>query len=108
MTLQIFGWEKEGSLVQPFGTGVAKQFPFDTINGKTGDASGGPITIKQGDRVRIRIYNASQQTHAHDRLSEKSQEPADEPSDGDRDLGCPLVVSRSGRGPRGSVRRRRR
>jgi len=64
MTLQIFGWEKEGSLVQPFGTGVAKQFPFDTINGKTGDASGGPITIKKGDRVRIRIYNASQQTHA--------------------------------------------
>jgi hypothetical protein len=64
MTLQIFGWEKEGSLVQPFGTGVAKGLPFDTINGKTGDASGGPITIKQGDRVRIRIYNASQQTHA--------------------------------------------
>jgi len=64
MTLQIWGWEKEGSLVQPFGTGVAKQFPFDTINGKTGDASGGPITIKKGDRVRIRIYNASQQTHS--------------------------------------------
>ncbi len=64
MTLQIWGWEKEGSLVQPFGTGPAKQFPFDTINGKTGDASGGPITIKKGDRVRIRIYNASQQTHS--------------------------------------------
>lgn len=64
MTLQIWGWAKEGSLVQPFGTGMAKQFPFDTINGKTGDASGGPITIKKGDRVRIRIYNASQQTHS--------------------------------------------
>lgn len=64
MTLQIWGWEKEGSLVQPFGTGPAKQFPFDTINGKTGDASGGPIEIKEGDRVRMRIYNASQEVHA--------------------------------------------
>lgn len=74
MTLQIWGWESEGSLVQPFGTGPAKQFPFDTINGKTGDAAEGTIEVKEGDRVRIRIYNASQEVHAmhlhgHDELA---------------------------------------
>ncbi len=64
MTLQIWGWPSEGALVKPFGVGPAGKFPIDTINGKTGDASGGPITIKKGDLVRIRFYNASQETHA--------------------------------------------
>lgn len=64
MTLQIWGWEKNGSLVKPFGVGPGGKFPFDTINGKTGDASGGPIEIEKGNLVRIRVYNASQQTHA--------------------------------------------
>lgn len=45
----------------PGGTG---DFPFSTINGKTGDASGGALTIHKGDRVRIRIYNASQNSHS--------------------------------------------
>ncbi len=75
MTLQIWGWESEGSLVQPFGTGPdGGKFPFDTINGKTGDASGSAIEIEKGQRVRIRLYNASQQVHAmhlhgHDELA---------------------------------------
>lgn len=64
MTLQIWAWDENGSLVKPFGNKVGGQFPFDTINGKTGDASGAPITINAGDRVRIRVYNASQETHA--------------------------------------------
>jgi FtsP/CotA-like multicopper oxidase with cupredoxin domain len=75
MTLQIWGWMKEGSLVQPFGTGPdGGKFPFDTINGKTGDASGSAIEIQKGQRVRIRVYNASQQVHSmhlhgHDELA---------------------------------------
>lgn len=64
MTLQIWGWKKNGDLVKPFGVGPGGKFPFDTINGKTGDNSGGPIEIKKGDLVRIRVYNASQETHA--------------------------------------------
>lgn len=64
MTLQIWDWDKNGELVHPFGDKSSAQFPFDTINGKTGDAAGGPITIHTGDLVRIRFYNASQQTHA--------------------------------------------
>lgn len=63
MTLQIWAWEKNGDLVSPFGNAIGK-FPIDTINGKTGDASGGPITIQTGDLVRIRVYNASQETHS--------------------------------------------
>lgn len=64
MVLQIWAWTKDGELVKPFGIQPGNMFPFDTINGKTGDASGGPINIDQGNRVRIRFYNASQQTHA--------------------------------------------
>lgn len=52
-----------GTLDVPFPGGTG-DFPFSTINGKTGDASGGPITIHKGDVVRIRIYNASQNSHA--------------------------------------------
>lgn len=64
MTLQIWDWTANGQLVKPFGEPTGGQFPFDTINGKTGDASGGPIVIHKGDLVRIRVYNASQQVHA--------------------------------------------
>ncbi len=64
MTLQIWGFKKNNQLVKPFGVGPGGKFPYDTINGKTGDASGGPIEIKKGDLVRIRVYNASQETHA--------------------------------------------
>ncbi len=63
MTLQIWAWENNGDLVSPFGNKLGN-FPFDTINGKTGDAAGGPITIHEGDLVRIRLYNASQETHS--------------------------------------------
>lgn len=52
-----------GTLDVPFPGGTG-DFPFSTINGRTGDASGGPITIHKGDLVRIRIYNASQNSHA--------------------------------------------
>jgi len=62
MTLQQFDPPGEGGLVKPFGENG--QFPFSTINGKTGDASGGPITIHQGDLVRVRIYNASNMVHS--------------------------------------------
>ncbi|MDQ2880911.1 MAG: multicopper oxidase domain-containing protein [Actinomycetota bacterium] len=62
MTLQQFDPPGEDGLVKPFGE--SGQFPFSTINGKTGDASGGPITIHRGDRVRIRVYNASNLPHS--------------------------------------------
>lgn len=46
-------------------------FPFFTINGRTGDASNlgpdsqnGVIKVKQGDLVRIRLYNASSVSHS--------------------------------------------
>ncbi|MGI8411308.1 MAG: multicopper oxidase family protein [Solirubrobacteraceae bacterium] len=45
----------------PGGTG---DFPFSTIDGKTGEASGSPITIHRGDMVRIRLYNASNLNHS--------------------------------------------
>lgn len=64
MTLQIWDFQKSDQLVKPFGEMVGGQFPYDTINAKTGDASGGPITIHKGDLVRIRVYNASEQVHA--------------------------------------------
>ena len=54
---------KEGALVQPFPPGTGS-FPFSTINGKTGDASGDTMEIEEGDRVRIRFYNASNLSHA--------------------------------------------
>ena len=63
MTLQQFFPPSEGALVDPFPPGTGS-FAFHTINGKTGDAAGAPIEIKKGDKVRIRIYNGSQQTHS--------------------------------------------
>ncbi|MBX9578818.1 MAG: multicopper oxidase domain-containing protein [Gemmataceae bacterium] len=62
MTLQQFTPPGEGALVNPFPPGG--EFPFSTINGKTGEASGGPITVNVGDRIRIRLYNASNLSHA--------------------------------------------
>ncbi len=62
MTLQQFDPPSEGALVDPMPASV--QFPFNTINGKTGDASGGPLTIRRGDLVQIRLYNASPKAHA--------------------------------------------
>lgn len=61
----------EGGLIAPMpdDRGV---FPFVTINGKTGDASNtrvsgapnGPIRVKRGDLVQIRLYNASDMSHS--------------------------------------------
>lgn len=70
MTLQSFNPSNDGGLTvaegapavsQPNGRGM---WPFNTINGKTGDAEGAPITIRQGDLVQIRLYNASDMTHS--------------------------------------------
>ncbi|MDQ6839058.1 MAG: multicopper oxidase domain-containing protein [Actinomycetota bacterium] len=63
MTLQQFAPPGEGELVAPFPPGTG-DFPFSTINGKTGEASGGPMVISKGDRVRIRLYNASNLAHS--------------------------------------------
>ncbi len=63
MTLQQFAPPKEGGLVDPFPPGTG-DFPISTINGKTGEASGGALTIRRGDRVRIRLYNASNLSHS--------------------------------------------
>lgn len=63
MTLQQFDFSEEGALVNPFPGGTG-DFPFSTINGKTGEASGGPITVKLGDRIRLRLYNASNLSHS--------------------------------------------
>lgn len=62
MTLQQFDPPSEGALVNPMPE--SGEFPFSTINGKTGDASGRPLTIRKGDLVQIRLYNASPKTHS--------------------------------------------
>ncbi|WP_168225755.1 multicopper oxidase family protein [Pseudarthrobacter sp. NIBRBAC000502771] len=70
MTLQQFNpsWD-DGRTVSEGAPAVPKpdergMFPFSTINGKTGDAAGGPININQGDLVQIRLYNASGMAHS--------------------------------------------
>jgi FtsP/CotA-like multicopper oxidase with cupredoxin domain len=63
MTLQQFAPPGEGKLVTPFPPGTG-DFPFSTINGKTGDASGGTINVRVGDKVRLRLYNASNLSHS--------------------------------------------
>lgn len=62
MTLQEFDPPGEGQLVNHNPPGMV--FPYSVINGKTGDASGGPITIRQVDTVRIRVYNDSDHAHS--------------------------------------------
>jgi hypothetical protein len=63
MTLQQFAPPGEGKLVDPFPPGTG-DFPFSTINGKTGDASGGAINVKLGEKIQIRLYNASNLSHS--------------------------------------------
>lgn len=63
MALQQFAPPEEGGLVAPFPPGSG-DFPFSTINGKTGEASGGALNVRVGDRVRIRLYNASNLSHS--------------------------------------------
>ncbi|WP_245901192.1 multicopper oxidase domain-containing protein [Prauserella shujinwangii] len=62
LTMQQWWWEAEGALVNPFGNDG--HFGWFTINGRTGEASGGPIDIAAGDLVRLRLYNAGQGVHA--------------------------------------------
>lgn len=63
MTLQQFAPPAEGELVTPFPPKTG-DFPFSTINGKTGETAGGTLEIKEGDRVKIRLYNASNLSHS--------------------------------------------
>ncbi|MEV4419357.1 multicopper oxidase domain-containing protein [Patulibacter sp. NPDC049589] len=63
MVLQQFAPPGEGELVAPFPPGTG-DFPFSTINGKTGDASGHALTVRLGEKVRIRLYNASNLSHS--------------------------------------------
>ncbi len=63
MVLQQFAPPGEGQLVAPFPPGTG-DFPFSTINGKTGEASGRALTLRRGDKVRIRLYNASNLSHS--------------------------------------------
>lgn len=62
MTLQQFAPPKNGALVDP--SPPAMQFPYSTINGKTGDASGSPLLIHRGDLVELRLYNNSNHVHS--------------------------------------------
>lgn len=54
---------EDGALVQPFPPGTG-DFPFSTINGVTADASKEAITIREGERIRVRVYNASNGVHS--------------------------------------------
>ena len=60
-TLQQFAAMEEGQLVDPAPPG--NHFGFSTMNGVTGEAAGEPVTISEGDRIRIRLYNASNANH---------------------------------------------
>lgn len=70
MTLQTFNPSKDNGLTIANGGPAVPMpndrgmWPFNTINGKTGDAQGKPILIRRGDLVQIRLYNASGMTHA--------------------------------------------
>lgn len=63
MVLQSVAPPGEGQLLEPFPPGTG-DFPFRLINGKTGEAEGSALTIHKGDLVRIRVYNASNESHA--------------------------------------------
>lgn len=62
MTVQQFDPATNGALVSPNPPGMV--FPYSTINGKTGDASGGPLVVHRGDLVELRLYNNSMSVHA--------------------------------------------
>jgi len=70
MTLQQFNPSADDGMTISDGAPAAPKpdgrgmWPFNTINGKTGDAAGEPININQGDLVQIRLYNASSMTHS--------------------------------------------
>jgi FtsP/CotA-like multicopper oxidase with cupredoxin domain len=61
-SLQQFAAHEEDQLVEPFPDGG--HFGFHTMNGTTGEAPDEPLTISEGDRIRVRLYNASNQNHA--------------------------------------------
>ncbi len=63
-TMQTWWWAEEGGLVHPFGNPDKGGFAWFTINGKTGEASEKAIEAKDGDLVRIRIYNGGMGVHA--------------------------------------------
>lgn len=52
---------ENGALVDPFPPGG--EFPMDTINGVTGEAST-PMDIREGETIRVRVYNASNFVHS--------------------------------------------
>lgn len=70
MTLQTFNPSNDKGLTVAEGAPAVAMpndrgmWPFNVINGKTGDAEGAPVTIRQGDLVQIRLYNASSMTHS--------------------------------------------
>ncbi len=85
----------------PGGTG---DFPFSTIDGKTGEASGAPITIHRGAMVRIRLYNASNLNHSmhlhgHDEVLVSKNGHAVPPSARPRRTSRPATSSRSSSRP---------
>ncbi|WP_211373611.1 multicopper oxidase family protein [Cellulomonas fimi] len=61
-TLQSWSLQGEGQPVEPFPED-AGDFNFQTINGKTLDAAS-ELPVRVGDKIRARVYNASQQVHA--------------------------------------------
>lgn len=61
-SLQEFAAHENGQLVEPFPDN--HHFGLRTMNGVTGEAAEGPITIEEGDRIRIRLYNASNNNHS--------------------------------------------
>jgi FtsP/CotA-like multicopper oxidase with cupredoxin domain len=61
LTLQSFFLTGEGAPVEPFPPGG--EFNIHTINGKTLDA-GSELAARVGDRIRLRLYNASNLMHA--------------------------------------------
>ena len=60
-TLQSWFFKTEGQPVVPFPPGG--EFNFHTLNGRTRDA-GSELEAKVGEKIRIRVYNASQLQHA--------------------------------------------
>lgn len=60
-TLQGWFFKENGQPVEPFPPGG--EFNFQTVNGKTLDAAS-DIPVKVGEKIRARVYNASQQMHA--------------------------------------------
>lgn len=83
-SLQQFAAHEEGQLVEPFPEGG--HFGFHTMNGVTGEAAEGPLPVSEGDRVRVRLYDASNQNHAmhlhgHDfEIVSRNGHPVSEPA----------------------------